>query len=418
MRKLIILALIALGTSTAFAGDSDALKAIMKAKSYAEAESLLKNSLSQLAGNEEKAKAYNKLVDLAMADFNKILQVELSNENMKQTGNSANVQPYDTVALYNSLDNAYTAAAECDKYDQMPNEKGKIKSKYRTSNSARLFPIRYQLINGGIYYQGKGDDKNAYKFLANYVETAELPLFTGVDNSADSNISNIAYYATIYAFQAGDFKKAEKYVEIAAKDPEKGKEASNMRLGIMQAQLKSHADSLNYIDKLKALYAQEPSNDVVLGTLADMYSAMKNEAELEKMISGVLSSNPNNTMALMIKGRSDMYKDKYDEAIASFKKAVEIKQDNPQLYTYLGFCLNNKAQIARDRVARNGKALSAAEEQIKNVYKESITYLEKAKELDPGREKANWAYPLYQAYYMVYGADDAKTKEAEALTKR
>ena len=60
MKKLLILALMFIATSHAFAGDSPELKAIMSAKTYAEAEGLLKSSLSQLATAEEKAKAYNR----------------------------------------------------------------------------------------------------------------------------------------------------------------------------------------------------------------------------------------------------------------------------------------------------------------------------------------------------------------------
>ena len=45
MKKLMIAALMMLGTSAAFAGDSEAIKAIMKAKTYAEAESLVKSNL-------------------------------------------------------------------------------------------------------------------------------------------------------------------------------------------------------------------------------------------------------------------------------------------------------------------------------------------------------------------------------------
>ena len=41
MKKLMICALMVLGTSTAFAGDSDALKAILKASDYAQAQALV-----------------------------------------------------------------------------------------------------------------------------------------------------------------------------------------------------------------------------------------------------------------------------------------------------------------------------------------------------------------------------------------
>ena len=61
MKKLMIAAMMLLTTSAAFAGDSEALKAILKAKTYAEAQELVKANLNQLANDAEKAKAYNKM---------------------------------------------------------------------------------------------------------------------------------------------------------------------------------------------------------------------------------------------------------------------------------------------------------------------------------------------------------------------
>ena len=59
MKKLMIAAMMLLCVTSAFAGASDALKAIKKAKTYAEAESLLKQNFNGLADNAEKAEAYN-----------------------------------------------------------------------------------------------------------------------------------------------------------------------------------------------------------------------------------------------------------------------------------------------------------------------------------------------------------------------
>ena len=47
MKKLIVAAMMVLGTTSAFAGDSDALKAVLKAKTYAEAEPLVKQNFGQ-----------------------------------------------------------------------------------------------------------------------------------------------------------------------------------------------------------------------------------------------------------------------------------------------------------------------------------------------------------------------------------
>ena len=73
-----------LGTTSAFAGDSDALKEVLKAKTYAEAEALVKQNWGQLADDAEKAKAYNKLVDLSMKAFNDQQSIQQTNQIMKK----------------------------------------------------------------------------------------------------------------------------------------------------------------------------------------------------------------------------------------------------------------------------------------------------------------------------------------------
>lgn len=54
---------------------------------------------------------------------------------------------------------------KCDELAQIPNEKGKIKNKYRKSNSATILAERGNLINGGIQFfnlasQKEGDAAN------------------------------------------------------------------------------------------------------------------------------------------------------------------------------------------------------------------------------------------------------------------
>ena len=86
MKKIMILAMMMVASATAFAGDSDGLKAIMKAKTYDDANQLLKQNLASLADNAEKAKAYNKLVDLAMTKYNAESTIQTENQVNKQMG--------------------------------------------------------------------------------------------------------------------------------------------------------------------------------------------------------------------------------------------------------------------------------------------------------------------------------------------
>ena len=85
MKKIMFAALMMFATSTAFAADSDALKSILKSKNYAEAAAMLQSSVSQLASNAERAKAYNHLVQLAMEKFDKEAAVEKAKREAKRS---------------------------------------------------------------------------------------------------------------------------------------------------------------------------------------------------------------------------------------------------------------------------------------------------------------------------------------------
>lgn len=414
MKKLMIAALMILSTSAAFAGDSDVLKTILKAKTYAEAEQLVKSSLGQLANDEEKAKAYNKLVDLALDKVNAEQAVQIENQTNQQMGKEGN-KPVDENGLYQAVSNAMTAAFECNKYDQLPNAKGKVKPKFADANANRLYPLRGQLINGGIFYQNKKDDANAYKFLADYVDTYESPLFAGV-KKADENLANIAYYATIYAYQNKDFAKAEKYVVLAAADKERSNDAKTLQLQILQAQLKNHEDSVAYVNKLEGMYAADENNEAVFLNLANMYSLMGQGSKADAMIDARLAADPNNYSALTMKGQIASQKKEYDTAIDCLVKALpQAKDDNTRiiLNSAIGQCYFYKAQ---DKVGEyKGVLTPVVKQQFDAVYNKAIDYLKAAKDLDIMKEfKSNWAYSLYGCYYFVNGADDPVTQSAAA----
>ncbi|ERK40540.1 tetratricopeptide repeat protein [Segatella baroniae F0067] len=406
MKKLIIAAMMILGTSTAFAGDSEPLKAILKAKTYEEAQSLLKSSLSQLANAEEKAKAYNKLVDLAMDKVNKEQAIITSNQMASQFGQGKQ-QAFDTLGFYNAVMEAMQNAMLCNQFDQQPNEKGKVKPRFQKSNSDRLWGLRTHLINGG---QQAGNAENtalAFKNYALYVDSSTDPLFNGVDKSKtpDQYLGEVARVAAVFAFQSKQMDDANKYVDIAMKDTAVYKDALNLKLYIMQQGLKTREDSVSYVNKLKGLYTQDSKNDQIFATLASMYGSLKMTTEQDLIIKDKLAKEPDNFSAWALKGQNEMNAGNMEEAIASFKKASAIDDKNVIILTYLGFCLNSKAAN-----------LNTVPEQ-KALYKESMEILEKAKELDPNREKANWSYPLYQCYYTIYGANDARTKAMESLNK-
>jgi tetratricopeptide (TPR) repeat protein len=427
MRKMMIVALMAMA-STAFAGNSPALKSILKAKTYAEAEGLLKSGLSQLANDAEKAAAYNKLVDLAMAKVQHENATIATNQAVKQMGNGKE-EPVDSIGLYTSLINALDAAVECEKYDQKPDAKGNIKPKFHEKNAQRVYDQRGTLANAGISYYQNNDAKNAYKYFAKYVDMHTEPLFSQEQAKAEAdwkgkgiaedpdNTAQFAYLAAYYAYQNKDIDACNKYCELAMKDEKWAKEARNLKLTVVQESLKTHEDSVNYARSLEGQLAAAPDDENLFGTLVSMYNGLKMNDAMDALFNKKLQSDPNNFIVWAVRGQNAMLDQKLDEAVEHFKKALNTQPDNAQILTYLGACQLDRASAAANRAAgKTGRVPEAAMSQIRPIYEEALGYLQKAKELDPNKEKANWGYPLYRCCYQLYGDEDPRTKAAEADT--
>lgn len=402
MKKLIVAAMLVLGATSAFAGDSDALKAVMKAKTYAEAEALVKQNLGQFANDAEKAKAYNKLVDLGMKVFNEQQTIQQTNQLMKKN------DPVDENVMNEGAYNALMNAIECYKYDQLPNAKGKVAPKFN-GNATRVWGARQQLVNAGQTAAQNNKADEVLKYWGAFLDTDSEPLFASVDakqkEAEKEYIGQVALFAARYAYQAKDAARCEKYCDIAMTSEKEAKDALNLKLYVMKDGLKTKEDSLNYVNKLKDLYAKDPSNDVMLDGLNSMYSALKMDKEQTELLDAAIAKDPKNFVALANKGMMYIQKNDANNAIKCLKQALEAKPDNVVVMTYLGACYNSKAGEIQ---AVQGR---------KVVYQEAIKILDKAKELDPEKAQANWGYTRYQAYYGYYGPNAPETKKAEEESK-
>ena len=403
MKKVFMMAIALMASSMTFAGDSDALKAILKSKDYAEAANLVKQNLGQLADNAEKAAAYNHLVELAMDKVSNETGTITESQMAVQMG-TGKVKPYDTLGLADNICNAIEAAIECDKYDKMPNAKGKIKPKFE-KNCARIWAVRSHLVNIGQEEARKGNNAGVLKYWGMFTDSAADPYFAAMDKTPEKEYAGqVAFFAGRYAFDAKDMARANKYFEIAKKDPTQKADAENFQLYAMRSSLKNHADSLAFVDQLKQMYAAEPENEVIVDAINSMYEGLDKKAQAE-FLDQHLQKFPNSFTALANKGLMAVNANNAQEGANWLRKAAAAKPDNAVVYTYLGACLSVQAANCDDAA------------KSKDLYKQAIEAFDKAKELDPNKQMANWGYNRYQAYYGLYGADDPKTKAAEADSK-
>ncbi|MBO4486034.1 MAG: hypothetical protein J5734_02730 [Prevotella sp.] len=403
MKKLMMMAVMLVASATAFAGDSDALKEILKAKIYADAEALVKSNIDQLASPEEKAKAYNKLVDLAMDQF--VAQSTIQTENQVAAQMGKDPKPVDLALMTQMAYNALVAANECDKYDQMPNAKGKVAPKFAAKNAQRLWVgPRNQLVNAGQDALSAHDNASARKYWQLFTESNEFPFFKDCDREAQKPyFGQVARFAAVFAYQDKDMQKALELADIAMQDPEEKDNALNLKLEILGNELSTKEDSLNYLNKLKEIYA-EHKTDGVMEKLYNTLSALGQEAEADKVLDDALAVNPDNVVALADKGLGLINKDAA-AAAKYLKRAAELKDDNALIQTYAGTALSVQAQNTEDPAAK------------KAIYEEAIKFYDKAKELDPDMLQAKWGYNRFNAYYNYYGPDAPETQQAEADSK-
>ena len=399
-----MMAMMLVASATAFAGDSDALKNILKSKNYDEAAQMLQQSLSQLADNAEKAKAYNHLVDLAMAKVQN--ETGTIAENQMAAMGQGKVKAYDTLGLANGICNAIAAAVECDKYDQLPDAKGKVKPKFSEKNAQRVWQVRQHLVNVGQEQAQQGNDANVLKFWGAFVDSSEEPFFKDQNHAPEQEyIGQVAFFAGRFAYQANDMDRANRYFEVAKRDPQQKADAFNFQLYAKRQQLKTRNDSVEYVNYLKEMYKQEPENDIILDGINAMYEGMKDKEAQAAFLDAHLAKYPNSFTALANKGLMAVNANNAEEGAKWLRKATEAKPDNAVVWTYLGACLSVLAANAADTGSAN------------KLYDEAISAFDKAKELDPDRAQANWGYNRYQAYYGRYGENDPKTKAAEADMK-
>ena len=414
MKKVMMMALMAAAATTAFAQETvvKEAKKLLSKKDFDAAAQMLAPALTS-SETLDKAAAWNLMTDIQFEKYSAI-----QNENIQNQMNQKAV-PFDTLGMNTACYEALKAAIECDKYDVQPNDKGKVKIRFRQANQQRMQNVRLNLINAGLFdYNHKNLDGALAKWSL-YLDSPASELFTGfaavADVAQDQYRSEIAYYAGLVAYQKKDFATAEKFAKLASQDPKKAAEANEILLFSKKETMKTKEDSLAYVDMVKDLHKANPEEERYFNLLMEYYTLADDQKAMAAWAQEETSINPENKMAWALTGQVHMNAREWDAAVEAYKKAIEIDPTFIQCVFNAGVCLNGKAIDLKDKLAdkNTGGLTKANADKVKAILHDAREYLERSKELDPDREKVNWAYPLYQIYYSI--GDKAKSDEMEKL---
>ncbi len=317
----------------------------------------------------------------------------------KEMENAYLRKPYDTLQVYNSALNMCKYYFKCDELAQIPNEKGKIKNKYRKSNAAVMLAERGNLINGGIQFFNSDNNKEALAFFATYVDMASHPMFEKENLlKTDTILPQIAYYASLAAIKMEDYPSVLKYAPYAKDDKEVGKYA----MEFVSTALKAEGDTVKWIASLQEGVQKYPDHQFFFGHLIDYYSNNNKYDEAMQFADNMLAKDPNNVFYLYVKGYLYHNMSEYDKAIEFYKKTIEVDPTYAEAYSNLGliYCLQaqNFSEQATSDV--NDPKYKEDQETLKTFYEKARPYYEKARELKPD-QKELWANGLYRVYYNL-----------------
>lgn len=317
----------------------------------------------------------------------------------KEMENAYLRKPYDTLQVYNSALNMCKYYFKCDELAQIPNEKGKIKNKYRKSNSAAILAERGNLINGGIQFFNEEKNKEALEFFGMYVDLGEQPMFA--DNEEvknDTLVPQIAYYASLAAMKMEDYPSVLKYAPKAKDDKEVGKYA----MEFVSTALKAEGDTVKWIASLQEGVQKYPEHPFFFGNLIDYYSNNKKYDEAMAFADEMLAKDPQNAFNLYVKGYLYHNMGDYDNAIEYYKKTIEAAPNYAEAYSNIGLIYCLKAQDFSSHATSdvNDPKYAADQQTLKSFYEQARPYYEKARQLKPD-QKDLWLNGLYRVYYNL-----------------
>ena len=409
MKRIMMMALMAAATMTAFA-QSEVVKNAKKLFDKGQMEEALQ--AVQPALNEgtdaDKATAWNIVSEVYYKKFADIQEIQLK-EKVQPTGATV-----DEKTMHESILKALEAAMKCDEFDILPNEKGKVKARFRQASQQKFQNGRLNCINAGQWFYNQKDYKGAFNAFALYVNSGDSPMFEGIDLK-DQYKSEIAYFASLSAYQAKDYPNVIKYAQVAAQDTAKAKDATEILVFSKKETMKTEQDTLEYIEMLKDASAKFPQDQRYSAWIGDYYLNSGKTSELAAWADGEIAKNPEDKFAYVFKGEALRTLEKYDEAVECYKKAFELDPSYLAAAYQAGVSLNSKAIKMKDELAdkKTGMLTKVNADKVKAVLTDAKTYLEKVRELDPDHEQVNWVYALYQLYYNL--GDKAKADELEKM---
>ncbi len=358
---------------SAVADDAVKLKPLLKA-----AKTAVKNSTGQEAA-EKNLLAVVDSPSVSDADRKRIYQncMELERSiNDAQNMKLYLKQAYDTATFFSSILKMHDYALRWDTVRGME----------------QMAPYRENLLNGGKYSLSKGKYADAYAYIDMYASV-------GGDNP------KTAYWATLAAYNAKDYRNALRYIDNAIAQAD-----DSVRVSLMEYKLnclEGVGDSLKWLTSLHDHVRRAPDHDFFFFHLMDhhrMHADFDAGIALADSMIGVVGER---TIYWFAKSQMQLAKADYDGCIESAQRAIDLDTMFVGAYFNKAVAYINKATIFSQTMSTDLTGSKGRRDRVKlrGLYQYAREPMEQVRALRPD-DKARWAKPLYNIYLNLNLGDE------------
>lgn len=261
--------------------------------------------------------------------------------------------------------------------DSVPDAKGKIKPKYSKEMVNTLSGHFNDYVDAGATLYNGQDYAGAYRAWDIFCTMPENPALAGkLTQHADSVFGEILFNQGIAAWQIDSLDLALNSFMRAKNKGYTKKSLFDYAISIA-SQLGRNDTVLTLSEEALPLYGQE--SDLYIRQIINHYLQARDFDRAFEILNNAIASEPNNAQYYVIQGVLYENQEKKDDAIQSYRHAIELDANNADALFNLGRQLCDKAFTAADAApTTEAEYIPYAAQNITPYFQEAAGILERA----------------------------------------
>ena len=287
-----------------------------------------------------------------------------------------------------------------EKYDNMPDAKGKVKPRYAQDIIMTYAQEFGQFYNAGAYFYGHEDFSKAYELFKMFIDSSDKLHQAGLLPKDTVNVPVAAYNMSLCGMQLKDYDKVLTHVDMALANEQMAPSAFRYKT---VAYLEK-GDTIKWLDLCKEGTIKFQSDIYFHQSLIQYYDSRNENDKLNLLADELMAQDPSNPLFVYLKGYIAQQKELLDEAIDWYKKTLAVDPDYETALANLGRCYLQKAQAYSSELSSvkitDRKKLAKDKEILNAFYMEAKPLYEKLRSIAPDRTDY-WLNGLMNCYYNL-----------------